>query len=85
MEPTYCPKCKKWMKFGDLDVSLMVRKQMEKEKTKESIDEIYTKKKYLDYFHRYLEERNMVEAGCCITSNCVKCGTKLVVKANKKN
>ncbi|MFH2106865.1 MAG: hypothetical protein ABII22_06410 [Candidatus Micrarchaeota archaeon] len=84
VRPTYCSKCKKWNLFGDLDVSFFVKKQMKKEKTKESVDEIYAKKKYLDFFHRYLKENNFLEAGCCVSPNCVKCGTNLIVKANKK-
>ncbi|MFH2105662.1 MAG: hypothetical protein ABII22_00230 [Candidatus Micrarchaeota archaeon] len=78
----YCPKCKKWNLFGELNSEGMVKREMEKNGIEGSAAELLqnNRKKFSELYKAYLDERNWIEAGCLIVTKCSACGTKLIHK-----
>ncbi len=86
VEPNYCPKCKKWNVFGELNpneiIEERVEEQMKKDGIKGNASKLYEKDKirFDQLYEKYLEEKKLIEAGCETSDMCAHCGTKLIEK-----
>ncbi|MFH2106186.1 MAG: hypothetical protein ABII22_02920 [Candidatus Micrarchaeota archaeon] len=79
----YCPKCKKWNVFGEVNFDDLVQKQMEKEGRSGSAEELREKdiKSFSDLIKKYCGEQKIVLATRVFKpDNCAECGTKLIEK-----